>query len=147
AMATFFEKISRRYGFAGREVPAILQTHPVTSARIAEARDRARRLPQNRPENSISYELAKARVEVLAASDPRTALRVIEAKPDQESAPVRYGRGLALTALGRQDEAERIFAELVSEYPGVIAYRIGLGEALAESGADEQALEVYADAV
>ena len=147
AMATFFEKISRRYGFAGRDVPAILQTHPVTSARIAEARDRARRLPQNRHENSISYELAKARIAVLAGEDPRAALRSFESRPDQDSPAVRYGKGLALAVLGRHDEAERIFAELVSENPGVIAYRIGLGEALAASGAEEQALDVYADAV
>jgi len=147
AMATFFEKLSRRYGLAGQEVPEILQTHPVTSTRIAEARDRARRLPQVHRDNSIGYELAKARIEVLAANDPRAALRSFEAKPDQESAPVRYGKGLALSKLGRHDEAERIFRALVAEHPGVIAYRIGLGEALAGTGATEQALQVYADAV
>ena len=147
AMATFFEKISRRYGFAGQEVPEILQTHPVTSTRIAEARDRARRLPQNRRENSISYELAKARIEVLSNADPRAALRSMEAKPDQDSAPVRYGKALALGLLGRHDEAERTFRELVRENPGVIAYRIGLGEALAASGSREQVLQVFADAV
>src|SRR5690606_28042199 len=147
AMATFFEKISRRYGLAGQEVPELLQTHPVTSARIAEARDRARRLPQQRPPDSISYSLAKARVEVLAANDPRTALVAMEAKPEQNAAPVRYGKGLALARLGRHDEAERLFRELVRESPDVIAYRIGLAEALAGSGAMELALQVYSEAV
>ncbi len=145
-MATFFEKISRRYGFGGRDVPAILQTHPVTATRIAEARDRARRLPQVRHEDSIGYGLAKARIEVLAANDARAALRQIEAMPAQDSAPVRYGRGLALARLGRHDESERIFRELISEAPGVIAYRIGLGEALVANGSTEQALGLYSDA-
>ena len=41
-MASFFEKLSRRYGVARQNVPEMLQTHPVTANRIAEARGRAR---------------------------------------------------------------------------------------------------------
>src|SRR5690606_37163599 len=76
-MASFFEKLSRRYGVARQIVPEMLQTHPVTSTRIAEVRDRARSLPQNRVEDSIGYGRAKTRIEVLGANDPRTALRNI----------------------------------------------------------------------
>ena len=34
--------LGRRYGASSQAVPELLQTHPVTSARVAEARDRAR---------------------------------------------------------------------------------------------------------
>ena len=147
AMASFFEKLSKRYGLARQGMPEILQTHPVTSARIAEARSRARQLPARRVEDSLSYGLAKARIEVLAATTPRAALASIESKPDPDSVANRYGRALALIELSRHDEAEREFRELSSEFPGVIAYRIGRAEALAASGVTEQALEVYADAI
>lgn len=146
AMASFFEKLSRRYSLARAEIPEMLQTHPVTAVRIAEARDRARRLPQNRAENSLEYGLTKARIEVLSARDPQTALRIFESKSDPDAVPNRYGRALALAAVGRHDDAERAFRELVREFPGVIPYRIGLGEALAASGLTEQALEVFAEA-
>ncbi len=46
-------------------MPAILQTHPVTAERIAEARARARQLPQTKHADSAGYGLAKARLEVL----------------------------------------------------------------------------------
>jgi beta-barrel assembly-enhancing protease len=147
AMGSFFEKLSRRYGVAQQNIPEMLQTHPVTANRIAEARDRARRLPQNRVTDSVSYSLAKARAEWLSARDPQTALRIFESNPDSGAAPNRYGRALALSSLGRHDDAERIFRELVAEHPAVIAYRIGLGETLAGSGLSDQAMEVFAEAV
>jgi predicted Zn-dependent protease len=37
-MSTFFEKLSRRYGNTRQQVPAILQTHPVTTERIADGK-------------------------------------------------------------------------------------------------------------
>ncbi|NBO73533.1 MAG: hypothetical protein EBV29_02685 [Gammaproteobacteria bacterium] len=40
AMPDFFETIGRRSGLAGIGVPELLRTHPVTSNRIAESRDR-----------------------------------------------------------------------------------------------------------
>src|SRR5690554_6211516 len=147
AMATFFEKLSRRYSAARTEIPDMLQTHPVTAVRIAEARDRARRLPQNRVEDSLDYGLTRARIEVMSARDPQTALRIFESKPNPDTVANRYGRALALAAIGRNDDAERAFRDLVREHPGVIAFRIGLGEALAKSGLTEQALEVYREAV
>lgn len=147
AMSSFFEKLSRRYGVARQEIPELLQTHPVTSTRIAEARDRARRLPQNRVEDSLGYQLAKARIEVLSARDPATALRIFDSKREPDAAPNRYGRALALARIGRHDDAERMFRELVQEQPDVIAYRIGLGEALAASGLIDDALGIYTDAV
>jgi predicted Zn-dependent protease len=147
AMANFFEKLAKRYGVAEQGIPEMLQTHPVTSSRIAEARARARQLPHVHPASSTSYGLAKARMEVLGASTPEAALARFQAKPDQSSTDTRYGLALALKGLSRNDEAERLFRELVKEAPGVIAYRIGEAETLAGGGLYDAALEVYKDAV
>jgi predicted Zn-dependent protease len=125
----------------------MLQTHPVTATRIAEARSRARQLPQKRVADSMSYGLAKARIEVFSASTPQSALAIFDAKPDPESDVNRYGRALALAGMSRNDEAERMFRELAAESPGIIAFRIGRAEALAKSGFNDEALQVYAEAI
>ena len=148
-MSTFFEKMSRRYGSTAFSVPAILQTHPVSTERIAEARDRARQLPRVQAENSPSYSLIKARLDALQASTSEEALAIFETRLDTpESGPAdRYGYALSLGRLGRDDESGRIFAELVGTYPGVIPYRIGLAESMVRNGQLDAALDVYADAI
>src|SRR5882672_10406494 len=62
-MAAFFEKIGKRYGASTEYVPELLQSHPVTSDRIAEGRERARQLPQTKHDDSVGYGLAKARLQ------------------------------------------------------------------------------------
>ena len=54
---------------------------------------------------------------------------------------------LSLARWGRNDHAEEIFKALSKEEPGVIAYRIGLGESLMASGSVDAALTGYADAI
>lgn len=144
-MATFFEKLQIRYGVARQNIPQMLQTHPVTGARIAEARSRARQLPQVEHVDSIGYSLAKARIMVLDAATPEAALAGFD-RMDDASPVKRYGRALALSRMTLNDNAEREFRTLVAEYPTVIAYRIGHAEALMESGYTSLAMEVYGDA-
>jgi beta-barrel assembly-enhancing protease len=146
-IASFFEKLSRRYGVARQGVPEMLQTHPVTANRIAEARSRARQLPQTRVTDSRSYGLARARIEVLSAASPQAAVATIRAKPDADSEVNRYALALAMSRMLRNDEAERMFRELSAESPDVIAYRIGRAEALGASGLTEDAMKVYEDAI
>ena len=149
AMATFFEKLSRRYAYASDRVPSFLQTHPVTSARIGEARERARLLPTADVTDSVSYEVVKARLEVLRASSEEAALEIFSRRRDAGDGGVadRYGFGLSLHREGRHDLAQRVFSDLVDEYPGVVAFRIGEAEALMESLQTNLALTRYEEAV
>jgi predicted Zn-dependent protease len=148
-MSSFFEKLSRRYGNSRLQVPAILQTHPVTTARIADARDRARQLPSVEVDDSPSYSIVKARLRALQAPTSEDAHQIFVTRLDRGSSEPadRYGLALSLSRLGRDDEAERMFRELVEESPGVIPYRIGRGEALMSNGQVDAALDSYADAV
>lgn len=146
-MASFFDKLASRYGTRQPNVPEILQTHPVSTTRIADARARASRMPDRSTDDDLSYHLAKARVRVLGASTPSDAVGLFEDAADSSDPGRRYGRALALSRAGRNDVAERLFSDLVSESPGVIAYRIGRAEALMASGLTERALAIYEDAV
>jgi predicted Zn-dependent protease len=125
----------------------MLQTHPVSTGRIAEARARARQLPRVSHEDTPQYGLAKARLQVLTAPTPERALQLFEIRGPSTKLGDRYGLALALAGMSRGDEAERIFRDLVAENPHIMAFRIGQAEALMSSGLTEQALAVYAEAL
>ena len=148
-MSGFFEKLSRRYGGARSAIPAILQTHPVTTERIADARDRARQLPRVQVENSPSYSIVKARLRALQAPTSESAHAIFETRIANNSTELadRYGLALSLSRLGRDDEAERIFRELVETSPGIIPFRIGHGETLVKNSQIDRALDVYSEAI
>ncbi len=148
-MSSFFEKLSRRYGSSSRQIPAILQTHPVTTERIADARDRARQLPNVKVDDSRSYSIVKARLQALQAPTPEAAYGIFTTRLENGSAEPadRYGLALSLSRLGRDDEAERMFREFVKDSPGIIPYRIGHGEALMRNGQIDAALDMYSEAV
>jgi predicted Zn-dependent protease len=128
-MASFFEVISRGGGAPENRVPEFLQTHPVTSARIAEARGRARDYPPVHTSDTINYGIARSRLIVQRMETSEEAVRYFEREsyPNQ-SAAERYGRAVAYLRAGRNQEANRIFEELVDNDQEVIAYHLGLAQ-------------------
>ena len=149
AMASFFEKLSRRNSVTSERMPSILQTHPVTSERIAEARERARLLPTVQFSDSTSYAIIRARLEVLRAPTEAAAVEIFQKRlqDGRQSPGDQYGYALSLSRAGLNDQAQRLFAELIDFYPGVIAFRIGEAEAFVGSLQLAAALERYAEAI
>ena len=129
-MASFFDVMARQNTRAPDErTPAFLMTHPVTTARIAEARDRARSFPQIRSDDSISYGIAKVRLIVDRFETSEEAVAYFERRPYQHQNDLeRYGRLLAYLRDGRSFEALDIIEYLADENPDVIAYHIALGD-------------------
>ena len=82
-MSSFFEKLGRRYGGSSQYVPELLRTHPVSSERVAEARDRARQLPETSHTSSPQYALTKARLIALSAATPEEAFAAFRDKTRQ----------------------------------------------------------------
>jgi predicted Zn-dependent protease len=146
-MSSFFEKLSRRYGGSSQYVPELLQTHPVTTQRIAEARDRARQLPDVAHTSSQAFALTKARLAALSAATPEAAMAAFRDVGDTSPAADRYGLALASMRMSLNDHAELLFRELVAENPSVMAFRVGQAEAMAAGGATEAALKLYADSI
>jgi len=146
-MSSFFETLSRRYGSSTQYVPALLQTHPVTTERVAEARGRARQLPRVTHESSMTYSLTKARLVALNAPTPEAAFAAFRDKADSDGPADRYGLALASMRMALNDDAELLFRGLVADYPNVMAFRVGQAEAMAASGATTTALQMYADAI
>ncbi|MEO1036836.1 MAG: M48 family metalloprotease [Pseudomonadota bacterium] len=143
-MADFFSVMSRVAGPSAARVPEFLRTHPVTSARIAETRGRARGYRGIESEDSIGYGIAKVRLAALRKSRDGLALPVDH---DQLDDPLsHYSRALAMIADDRPFDARPILEALVRKHPEVIAFRIALGEAEAKDDDRAAAIETLADA-
>ena len=85
-MSSFFEKLGKRYGASTQYIPELLQTHPVSTERVAEARMRARQLPQTKATDSMAYGLAKARLRALNAPTPEAAMALFQSRTDRRIA-------------------------------------------------------------
>lgn len=130
-MATFFEVISRGDNRPlDQRTPEFLRTHPVSSARIAEARTRAQDYTQVQTDDSVNYGVARTRILVASQKNAGDAVRYFARKPYELQSDIeRYGRAVAYLRDGRNAEATRIFEELANKKPEVIAYQIGLADA------------------
>lgn len=139
-MASFFEVISDRSGPAQARVPEFLRTHPVTSARIAEARSRARSYPNIESDDSPGYGLARARLIVAGQTTADAAVGLFEQEAyEDQSDPERYARAVAYLRAGRYNDANVICEELANKDQEIIAYHICLAES-------QLALEQYSEA-
>ena len=129
AMADFFERMHQATRFsAGQQMPAFLRTHPVTLDRVAEARDRAQRLPARRlPDNGMFLHM-RERVRVLTAPSPSQALRYYERNvmPGEPMAARawQYGEALALLRAGRSADAATRVTALSAAAADFLAYRV-----------------------
>ena len=144
-MASFFEVMSRQTTRAPDErAPEFLMTHPVTTARIAEARNRARNYPHIRSDDTISYSIAKTRLSVSRMDTPAESVAYFEKRSyDNQNDIERYGRALAYVRNEQYWSALDILKDLVDKDPKIIAYHIALGETLVALDQPRDALEAF----
>ena len=144
AMPDFFEILGRRSGLGGIDVPEFLRTHPVTTNRIAESRDRAAQLRPAVAVQSASFDFIRERVRVLGAaegSDLRQYYAALAGNRTLTPAQ-RYGEALARSDAGDRGRATAALRELNAANPGSPMLQAALGEALADEGEVSEALSV-----
>jgi len=139
SMATMFAKLGRASRNFAIQVPEYLRSHPITTTRIAEAKNRADTMPPSRHIEDIDFFLMQARIRALIARFPQDSIRYFREEialgkgrfPDAN----RYGLILALQQAGEYDQAFSIISDLVSKAPNKLAFQIemahiemGLGE-------------------
>lgn len=174
AMAGFFERMqasgrANRGGYES-EIPDYLLTHPVTTTRIAEAKQRAGQLGSDsvpvlpgRSANPLlpgglkldiaqargasgEFGWARERLRVLSAASPRQALAEYErmARSAPLSDPARYGQAVAQLQDGQAVAALRTLEPLLRDYPGERWVLLLQAEARARAGQAEQADALFA---
>ena len=129
-MGSFFEVMSRQSPADLRmRAPEFMRTHPVTTTRIAEARNRAREYPRVPTKNSTNYGISLARARVQGFESAEEAVRYYEARDyENQNDNEKYGRALAYQRADRHRDANRIFEELLERNQKVIAYHIGVAQ-------------------
>lgn len=148
-MASFFEVMSRQQMTAPEHrAPEFMRTHPVTTARIAEARNRARAYPQIRSDDSTSYGIARTRIVAAQFNTPAEAVAFFEDRDYENQNDIeRYGRAVAYQRAGAHFDALKIFEELLGKDKSVIAYHIGLGQAQVAIDHYDDAIETFERAI
>lgn len=148
-MPAFFETMSRLAGGSELNIPEMLRTHPVSSNRIAETKERAQQLDITPAPQTLSYALTRERLRVLstpAGEDPRAYYAaVIQNEPDASPAQV-YGQGLALMMAGQPAKAVPIFERLRSADPTILQYHTALGQAQLQAGDGKDSLRTLKQA-
>ena len=164
AMAGFFEQLQSvvRSTDTRETTPDYLQTHPVTTSRISEARDRARQIadsgagfvPGDRPRDNLllpssltiatgaaaahgdDFPWARERLRVLTADTPATAVREYErlARAGALDDAQRYGLALAHYLDGHAAQAVGEFEALLGAHPREPWLELALAQAQARSG-------------
>ena len=114
AMPAFFARLQQVARLYDNGTPAFLQTHPLTTERIADIQDRARSAPYRQRADGPDFQFVRARMRVLqdtTGQGLRDARAVFEDQlkgrvPGREAA-ARYGLAVALLKQGDARAAQR----------------------------------------
>jgi predicted Zn-dependent protease len=174
-MADFFERMQKanRGNSGGYQVPEYLRSHPVTSTRISETRQRAEKLESERPVASgpsrtpaslmlpgiyslgggmtagvgDDFGWVRERLRVLSAQDPAAALReyraMARAPGSRTTDAQRYGLALAQLRGGYPAEAEATLDDLLLRHPQHLWLALARAEAAAVAGRKAVASERF----
>jgi beta-barrel assembly-enhancing protease len=147
SMPAFFERLQQSSRYYGRDVPEFLRTHPVTASRISDTRGRAEAYPYRQYPDSLSYQLIKAKLKVLAGKEGPGTAKYFQSRLTQgtseQRAVARYGTGLVALKAQKYNEAESIFQDLAKQYPGQAHYATALARTALESKNYRVALARY----
>lgn len=151
AMPAFFETMSRRTGSSLNRAPEFLLTHPVTTDRMAETRERARNYPVVEVNDTSEYKVARARARLVTSRRPEQALEYFAKQEQQPGArgdfELRYGAALAMLDLNQYRSAAAILGELLDDYEEIIPLHSAYADAQLMLGNRAAAMDVYENAM
>ncbi|MBV6750604.1 M48 family metalloprotease [Pseudomonas chlororaphis] len=125
SMPTMFERLMRIYRFDAKP-PEFLLTHPVTESRIADTRNRAEQSKPGGIEDSLRYQLIRARVILSYEDSPGLAAKRFRAQLDEnpKSDVARYGLAIAQVKGTQLNEARATLKPLLDKSPNDITYNL-----------------------
>ena len=144
-MASFFEQLSRGMPSPERvNAVQFLIDHPISSDRVAEARNRAEQIGRIHHEDSLGYQLTRERLRSLV-TDPRVVRDYYVSLLKNGaglSMEERYGKDVADIAMRNPTAAIPDLQALVHEYPKVTQFYGALGQAYMLNGQMKESKEV-----
>jgi predicted Zn-dependent protease len=151
AMPVFFERLQsvNRYN-DDVSLPEFLRTHPVTINRIADARNRAERLPRRNVVDSSEFHHVRAKLRALASGNPVEIARGFRDNLTQgkyrDADAERYGYALALMRSKDMAGARTEIGKLLARYPNRPYYRIAQADGEMAAGRFSEGVALYAAA-
>lgn len=140
---SFFSKMSEKYRYASKP-PAMLLTHPLPESRIADARQRAHNFPARQLAPSLSFELAKSRIQARYQGKPKDNISYFKQQLDKKKytlkAAAEYGLAISyfedkqyqlakelLESLQKQDKHNLFYIDVLTDvYLGLKEYEQAL---------------------
>ena len=146
AMPVFMERLQRATRVYESNAPAYLQTHPITTERIADLQNRAETIAYKQISDNVDYQFMRARLRAIS-DDPRQAVIFFEQGLKERrfinEAATRYGLTLALMRVKDYARVRREFAILEPLAAGNAAVSVLKGQILTASGDTAGALRHY----
>ncbi|MFV0455942.1 MAG: M48 family metalloprotease [Pseudomonas sp.] len=125
AMPDMFGRLMRQYRY-DQKPPEFLLTHPVSESRIADTRNRAEQYPDGGVQDSLRYQLMRARIQLKFESTPGLSAKRFRAmlsdNPSLDAA--RYGLALAQIASGQLKDAASNLQPLLEKLPDDATYNL-----------------------
>jgi len=151
AMPGFFERLARASRTHEISVPEYLQTHPVTSNRIADALGRADRYGHKQRPDDLRFHLVHARLRARSFSNAREAIAhfrsQLESKRYRNETAARYGYALGLVRGNRIRTARAQTEKLIARHPNQAEFIILEARIDARRGAGDRAVKTLQTAV
>ncbi|MBV2204773.1 MAG: M48 family metalloprotease [Pseudomonas sp.] len=125
AMPQMFARLMRQYRY-DQKPPEFLLTHPVTESRIADTTNRAEQLAKGGIEDSLRYQLIRARTQLRFETTPGLGAKRFRAQLNENADldAARYGLALAQIKGGQLDEARSTLAPLLNKAPDELIYNL-----------------------
>ncbi|MDB5969031.1 MAG: family peptidase [Hydrocarboniphaga sp.] len=147
-MADFFQRLEQQSRLYGTGLPEILQTHPVNTTRIAEARERAAVIEAGKPRkvvDSLDYSLMKARTRVLATDSQSEAIEIFSAemKAGHDTPDNRYGLAFALSGAGNYKDAISALKPTLEAYPRQATVMLLMAQLKLGAGQNADAISLF----
>lgn len=121
----FFSRLAEQAGSRSTQL-AFLQTHPLPQDRVAETITRARAYGEVYLPESLSFHLARARIQARYMSVPDRNAQVFESQIKQDNGVLKsaaqYGLAMTLFELERYKEAETEINQLLASDPENLFY-------------------------
>ncbi|MEB0043344.1 MULTISPECIES: M48 family metalloprotease [unclassified Pseudomonas] len=125
AMPNMFERLMRQYRFDAKP-PEFLLDHPVTESRIADTRNRAEQEKPGGKEDSLQYQLMRARVALYYEESTGLAAKRFRAllNENPKSEYARYGLAIAQIKGSQINDARETLKPLLVKDPNNITYNL-----------------------
>ncbi|MBI5782420.1 MAG: M48 family metallopeptidase [Gammaproteobacteria bacterium] len=149
AMPAFFEQMQNLNRLNDTSLPEFLRTHPVTTNRIADSRNRAEQFRVRQTPDSSDFQHVRAKIRALAPGNQEEIVRGFRENLAQgkylNADAERYGYAVALLRARQLAMARVEVQKLVEKQPNRTSYRILQAETEVTAENYKEALAIYAD--